>query len=114
MIKDYFTEHVKGVRVYCLSSDNECLFTTGMDDMDIKMFDLTTGKCTHTFKDAHSDLVLSMEACSGSKSLYTGSMDGWLKEWNFYSKKLTKDYGRVHLGYIGFINIQHFGKSHDA
>jgi len=112
MKKDFYSEHAKGVRVFCLTDDNKWIFTTGNDDKDLKMFNVETGNCEHTFKDAHNDLIVSMQSSSCVGSLFTGSMDGWFKEWNFKEKKMIKDYGRVHLGYIGFIEVGHFGNHH--
>ncbi|RZM06540.1 MAG: hypothetical protein EOO88_53235, partial [Pedobacter sp.] len=79
--------HTRGVWTVAISNDNSFL-ASGSWDKTIKIWNVSSGKCTATLE-GHSDNVLSIVVSNDNSFLASGSWDKTIKIWNVSSSKCT-------------------------
>lgn len=75
---------VCGLNSVCLSLDSR--FALSGSDDTIKLWEIATGKCLHTFE-GHTDSVVSVCFSSDSQFILSGSVDKTLKLWDVITGK---------------------------
>jgi WD40 repeat protein/serine/threonine protein kinase len=93
-----FTVHIHGVSSVCLSTDSRFAMS-GNNDGSIKLWEVATGKCLHTFT-GHTYTVNSICLSTDSRLALSGSDDGTVKLWELVTGKCL----RTFTGHVGVVN----------
>ena len=104
--------HIDSVSALVFDEKNERLISSSVN---IKIWDLVSGKCLHTFYNVHNDSINVLKLSSDGKNLISGSDDGKIKilslvedDWydNAYTLNEDSNTGRVlSLVYYEPVNV---------
>jgi len=75
----HFSAHDQAVRAIAFGADGMLL--TGSEDKTLKLWDLATKTCTHTFM-GHEAAVYAVQNAASESLVFSGSADGEIRLWN--------------------------------
>ena len=104
------------VNTIAITSDNK-YGISGSRDCSIKIWDLRSGKCLHTFYDAHEGKIadfsswilgpiMSIAITKDNRFAISGSKDGCLKIWDLHHKICLLAIDDAHDGIQSIVNIE--------
>ncbi|MBW4563445.1 MAG: DnaJ domain-containing protein [Mojavia pulchra JT2-VF2] len=96
--------HLAAVNAIAISPDGN-IFTTGSDDRQVHLWNLTTGKWLYTFS-GQAEAVLSVAISPDGQKIISGSVDRKISSWQIVTKKFLQTYFYLNSPYShnGFIH----------
>jgi WD40 repeat protein len=82
-----------------ITPDDEKMLV-GDDEGDLKVISLADGEVIKDFGQVHDDKITGIVITADQKFIFTSSVDGVLKQWDFEETTLVRDHGKIAGYYI--------------
>eukprot|EP01068_Selenidium_serpulae_P008123 Selendium_serpulae@DN4899_c0_g1_i3.p1 len=97
-MEEMFMMHDKAILALAFSNDSETI-ASGSEDGQLKVWSVTTGKCTRVFDKAHDKGISCIQFSADNMHLLTGSFDNTARIHGIRSKGTVKQF-RGHTSYV--------------